>query len=104
MSADAFQSADAVNRRESQVAIHDRIIFGYWNSSDPTVQPVYTPGILKELEANAQAHADTMALLEKHIESERLTREAIIGAMWKIGAPIIRSEERRVGKECRSRW
>ena len=31
---------------------------------------------------------------------------AAMGAMWQGGLPIetIRSEERRVGKECRSRW
>src|SRR3712207_332455 len=28
----------------------------------------------------------------------------VLGRLWVILLPIVRSEERRVGKECRSRW
>ena len=31
-------------------------------------------------------------------------REGILSNRWEEGLPLHRSEERRVGKECRSRW
>src|SRR5258708_11531517 len=30
--------------------------------------------------------------------------DALVGEQWQIGTTVLRSEERRVGKECRSRW
>ena len=46
----------------------------------------------------------------KHMKTKDLVLCAMfvaliaVGAFIKIPVPVVRSEERRVGKECRSRW
>src|SRR5713101_7593157 len=52
---------------------------------------------------------DGAVLLVSGIEpaADRLARKAAVGEganEWSAGADYSRSEERRVGKECRSRW
>src|SRR5215475_10967772 len=42
--------------------------------------------------------------LQSHAPGSRLRRLGTVGQLLPALAPIARSEERRVGKECRSRW
>ena len=58
----------------------------------------------KQLYANKMENLEEMdKLLEKH-NLLRLNQEEIENIKKSITSTDIRSEERRVGKECRSRW
>src|SRR5688572_32851418 len=72
-------------------------------SSPPTVQPSYRPTTWE-----SKGHHDWVTEVDRHAElliREVLLRGApgstVVGEELNPGA---RSEERRVGKECRSRW
>ena len=56
---------------------------------------------LNQLEAGESVH-DFVGPLGRASELEGLKKVAVVGGG--VGCAIARSEERRVGKECRSRW
>ena len=42
--------------------------------------------------------------VEGSFGAAQLNTDGTSGMVWKVGSDVSRSEERRVGKECRSRW
>ena len=64
----------------------------------------------KESQTYKIAPADRLASVSEYYFSKKLKEVAQMNAEGKdvislgIGSPDMRSEERRVGKECRSRW
>src|SRR5256885_11185034 len=65
-------------------------------------QPHVLNWLLTQLPAHAGRALDAGCGSGRHAQALAMQFDEVIGI--DISAPLIRSEERRVGKECRSRW
>src|SRR2546428_12957085 len=76
----------------------------WWEHEMPDYRAVVSALVYRELERVPEPHSSSYLNLVAPLEQVELTEEASILADGYVSRGIFRSEERRVGKECRSRW